>query len=56
MNRQDVERFFFDTPAPGLESVAARGPSTKEFRPPPVRADRRPFRLDLAAVLPADSC
>jgi hypothetical protein len=50
MSTLDVERFFF--PSPGLEAVEKARKSNKEFRPPPVRSDRSPFRLDLADVLP----
>jgi hypothetical protein len=54
MNAHDVERFYFRSPAsPSLESLEQRGSSNKEFRPPPVRTEQTPFRLDLAEVLPA---
>jgi hypothetical protein len=50
---QDVERFFFQTsPTAALESVGGRGQGYREYRAPPVRADRAPFRVDLQALLP----
>jgi hypothetical protein len=53
MSDRDVEQFFFRTGATAaLESVGGRGPGYKEYRAPPVRADRAPFHLDLQAVLP----
>ena len=56
MPTQDVERFFFRSPGgPDLESVEVGGPSNEEFRVPPIPADRAPFRLDLATVLPTRS-
>ena len=56
MSAHDVERFFFRSLGEAdLESVEARGPSNKEYRLPPIRADRAPFRLDLATVLPTRS-
>jgi predicted phosphodiesterase len=53
MNSIQLESFFF-RPAPKSADQLSelRGESSKEFRPPPIRLERKPYRLDLAAVLP----
>jgi hypothetical protein len=54
MNGLQMENFFF-RPAPdsAAEQAARRRQSSDKFRPPPLRAGRAPYHLDLAAVLPA---
>lgn len=54
MDAPQLERFFFRPPSATAEERAARRRlSSERFRPPKVQAERAPFHLDLAAVLPA---
>jgi hypothetical protein len=53
LKSQDLERFFFRPSGAVVMESEGQGRSNKEFRPPPIQADRAPFTLDLATVLPA---
>jgi hypothetical protein len=54
MNSTQLETLFFRRPpATTAERQAHRRHSSDRFRPPPLRTERAPYHLDLAAVLPA---
>src|SRR5438270_165503 len=52
MTGRELESLFFRPPASKTDGNAARRLSSDRYRPPPVRSDRAPYHLDLAAVLP----
>jgi hypothetical protein len=53
MNSKQLESLFFrPAPASADQISERRGDSSQDFRPPPIQPDRRPYHLDLAAVLP----
>jgi hypothetical protein len=53
MDSVQLESLFFrPAPANADQVSERRGESSQDFRPPPVQSNRKPYHLDLAAVLP----
>ena len=54
MDSRELEALFFrPPPATALELAARRRESSEAFQSPPVRTENRPYRMNLASVLPA---
>ncbi len=54
MTTPDLEALFYrPAPVSAEEQASRRRESSAKFRPPPVRADRAPYRLALASICPA---